>query len=189
MKSHYTEYKPCLYTSQDMGRVVCVGDEQMPAPFIFLASWEAEFLRSPSQCGGQLVGYPAHTPVRSPTEQGCRGPPTGPGCRAFAPGPCCRLHQEEAGSPKDSGQQMAGHPLSGPLAWRGQGVRALPSQTGFCLTRSGMFPSGAQCYRVDTAPAAHGAASQDHSVRLIHFVLLKAKPRSGEGGNVNPFIV
>lgn len=62
MKSHYTEYKPCLYTSQDMGRVVCVGDEQMPAPFIFLASWEAEFLRSPPQCGGQLVGSAAHTP-------------------------------------------------------------------------------------------------------------------------------
>lgn len=107
-------------------------------------------------------------------EQGCRGPPTGSDCRAlaFAPGPCCRLHQEEAGSPKDSGQQMAGHPLSRPLAWKGQGMRALPSQAGFCLTSSGMFPSGALCHRVDTAPAAHGAASQDHSVRLIHFVLL-----------------
>ena len=68
-------------------------------------------------------------------------------------------------------------------------MRALPSQAGFCLTSSGMFPSGALCYRVYTAPTAHGAASQDHSVSLIHFVLLKAKPHSGEGGNLNPFIV
>ena len=42
--------------------MVCVGDEQMPAPFIFLESWEAEFLHSPPQCRGQLVGSAAHTP-------------------------------------------------------------------------------------------------------------------------------
>lgn len=66
---------------------------------------------------------------------------------------------------------------------------ALPSQAGFCLTRSGMFPSWALCYRVDRAPATHGAASQDCPVHLIHSVLLKAKPRSGKGSNLNPFIV
>lgn len=47
--------------------MVRVGDEQMLPPFIFLASWKAEFLHSPSQCGGQLVGSPAHTPgARAP---------------------------------------------------------------------------------------------------------------------------
>ena len=66
---------------------------------------------------------------------------------------------------------------------------ALPSQAGFCLTRSGKFPSWALCYRVDIVPATHGAASQDCSVHLIHSVLLKAKPRSGKGSNLNPFIV
>lgn len=62
-------------------------------------------------------------------------------------------------------------PLSGPLVWRVKRVWALPSQAGFCLTRSGMFPSWALCYRVDRAPATHGAASQDCPVHLIHSVL------------------
>lgn len=47
--------------------MIRVGDKQMPPPFIFPASRKAEFLHLPSQCGGQLVGSPAHTPrARAP---------------------------------------------------------------------------------------------------------------------------
>lgn len=143
----------------------------------------------------QLAPLPTHLGLE-PRRPGMQGPTFPSWLQSPRPFPRAMLPSPlEARSPRDSVQQMAGRPLSGHLVWRGHRNVGCAVSSWFLFDQIRdpfVACSALSCGHRGSdfsEPSTPRAASQDSSVHLIHFVLLKARPRCGKGSNLNPFIV